>query len=121
MDLLKQKKPNQQQDVDTEGQKEIEDRLRRRYLDRLSQKVKVLRKNLMQRDWEALRTDLRQLVVSGDTFGFKRVTELAQIAALTIPSGRVTKASHLPEAKPAIEALVSAIDDLLIDHSIYRA
>ena len=56
---------------------EINERLRRRYLDRLGERVKKLRKLLVERNWEDLRVECGQLASSGDTFGFSTLTFLA--------------------------------------------
>src|SRR5690349_8635670 len=64
--------------------KEIEDRLRRRYLDRLSQRVKRLRKLLVERNWEELRAECGHLAASGDSFGFSNLTDLAIAAQESI-------------------------------------
>lgn len=104
-----------------ESPKEIEERMKRRFADRLVPRLKLIRKHVVERNWEALRAECDQLAQGGENFGFPTLKDLAIAARDTIPEGKVTKASHLPEAKPAIELLVGSINDILMDHNIHRA
>jgi hypothetical protein len=101
--------------------KEIDDRLRRRYLDRLSQRVKKLRKLTVERNWEELRVECGHLAMSGETFGFENITHLAMIAQSTIPSGRVSRAATPAHAKEATESLIGAVDAILMENAVFRA
>lgn len=101
--------------------KEIDDRLRRRYLDRLGQRVKKLRKLLVERSWEDLRLECGQLASSGETFGFENITALALAAQSTIPQGRVSRAATPLRAKETTDLLIAAIDTILIEYTVSRA
>jgi hypothetical protein len=101
--------------------KEIDDRLRRRYLDRLCQRVKKLRKLLVERNWEELRTECGQLAVSGETFGFENITQLSVAVQATIPPGKVPRAATPLRAKETAETLITAIDSILIEYTVSRA
>jgi hypothetical protein len=101
--------------------KEIDERLRRRYLDRLSQRVKRLRKLLVERSWEELRSECGQLAASGETFGFDNITDLAIAAQFTIPAGKVSRAATPLRAKETAESLINAVDAILIEHAVFRA
>lgn len=103
-----------------EIQREIQERLKRRFLDRLAQRVKRMRKQLLERHWQDLVVECRQLRESGDTFGFERIKNLAQAAEATLPKGEVLRARPLPTARQAVEALITEIDDILTEHSISR-
>lgn len=100
---------------------EIQDRLRKRFLDRLSERLKRIRKELVERNWAILRAECRQIRSSGETFGFPELTVLAVSAEAAIPEGEISKARNLPEAKQAVEALVAGIEGILIEHSLGRA
>jgi hypothetical protein len=95
--------------------KEINDRLRRRYLDRLSQRVKKLRKLLVERNWEDLRMECGQLAASGETFGFEDLTLLSIAAQKSIPSGKLSRAYTPPLAKETTETLIASIDTILMN------
>lgn len=96
---------------------EINDRLRRRYLDRLSQRVKKLRKLLVERNWEELRVECGQLAASGETFGFEDLTFLSIAAQKSIPTGKLSRAYTPMMAKETTETLIAAIDTILINQT----
>lgn len=107
--------------LEPDSPKEIDDRLRRRYLDRLSQRVKKLRKLLVERNWEELRLECGQLASSGETFGFQKLTDLAVAARETIPPGKVARAATPLRAKETTEALIANIDFILLEYTVSRA
>ena len=107
--------------IQPDSPREIDDRLRRRYLDRLSQRVKKLRKLLVERNWEDLRAECSQLASSGENFGFQTLTALAQNAQNSIPTGKISRASTPVRAKESTEALIAAIDSILIEYTVSRA
>lgn len=101
--------------VHEESLKEINERLQRRYLDRLSLRVKKLRKLLAERNWEELRTECTHLAQSGENFGFANLTVLAEEARNAIPRGKIAKAAMPTQAKKSTENLISAVDAILFD------
>ena len=117
MELFKKNIPS----LPPDSPKEIDDRLRRRYLDRLSQRVKRLRKHLVERNWEDLRIECGQLAASGETFGFERLTYLAIAAQNSIPLGKVSRAATPLHAKQNSEMLIAAVDSILMEHTVSRA
>lgn len=92
---------------------EIQERLRRRFLDRLAERVKGLRKSAVDRDWATLREECRHVASGGETHGFARLRELADRAAAEIPPDDVPKSRNLPQARVAAEELIRHIDSLL--------
>jgi hypothetical protein len=96
-----------------ESSAEIEDRLRRRYLDRLTIRVRKMRKHLIDREWNVLRTECAHLKESGQSFRLLQIANLAGSAVEAIPTGAVSKHKALPEARHAVETLISAIDVVL--------
>jgi HPt (histidine-containing phosphotransfer) domain-containing protein len=92
---------------------EIQDRLRKRFLDRLSDRLKRIRRDLIAREWQGLRHECRQLRAGGETFGFRDLSALAGAAESAIPAGETSRARILPEAKQAVEQLVVRIEVLL--------
>lgn len=104
----------------TQNPLEIQERLRKRYLDRLSERMRKMRKELVDRNWNGIRSECRQLRGSGDSFGFPEITQLALDAEKTIPEGDVSRARNLPETRQAVERLITAIDMILIVNTISR-
>ena len=100
---------------------EIEGRLRRGYLTRLSVRVKKLRKLIVEREWEKLRAECAAISSSGDSFGFERVSSLAEQVQRSIPSGKIPRASTPSGTKGFAETLVTAIDSILIENSPTRS
>ncbi len=114
MDILNQRK------LPLNNRNEIESRLRRRYLDRLNLKVKKLRKLVIDRNWEELRSECGQLAHSGEVFGFRKLTHLAHTTQTAIPSGKLFRATTPGSAKESAEALISEADRILIDNRVSR-
>lgn len=100
---------------------DIEDRMRKRYLERLASRVKKIRLLLLERDWEELRQECHQIAQSSEGFGVPTLKELAVQGEESIPPGKVSRASALPDARASIESLLTAIDVLLTNESILRA
>jgi hypothetical protein len=96
---------------------EIEVRLRRGYLDRLSLRVKKLRKLIIERNWEQLREECLALSLSGDTFGFQDVAALASQVQRSIPAGKIPRAATPSRGKEYAESLVSNIESILVENS----
>lgn len=97
---------------------EIQARVRRRYIDRLSQRVRRMRKMLLERNWSELRNEARQIREGGEGFGFSNLTELAAAAERTIPENGASRMRPIPEARQAVESLLIAIDLILAEASV---
>jgi HPt (histidine-containing phosphotransfer) domain-containing protein len=100
-----------------ENPQEIQSRLTRRYLDRLGQKIRKIRLDLLEKNWEALRSECQQLKTSAESFNFKSISLLAATATDLIPEGEVSKLRPLPEARRAVESLIAEIDAVLAEYS----
>jgi hypothetical protein len=97
---------------------EIQARVRRRYVDRLSQRVRRMRKMLLERNWSELRNEARQIREGGEGFGFPHLTELAAAAERSIPETGASRLRPIPEARQAVESLLIAIDLILAEASV---
>ena len=93
--------------------REIEDRLKRRYLDRLAERLKRMRKNLVDRSWSELKSECRQIRLNGEDFGFNELVSLATALEGNIPEGEISRSKPLPEAKIAAEDLLAAVEVVL--------
>jgi hypothetical protein len=94
---------------------EIQARVRRRYVDRLSQRVKRMRRFLLERNWLELKNEARQLREGGEGFGFAQLTRLAATAEQAIPESGMSRIRPLPEARQAIDDLIVAVDLILAE------
>jgi len=99
---------------------EIQYRLRKRFLDRLSTRMLRMRRGLVERDWPILKAECRSISGSGKTFGFENLSALAVEVDHLIPDGEVSRAHGIPEAKKAVEHLILVIDSILIQNQITR-
>lgn len=99
---------------------EIQDRLRKRYLDRLAQRLRKMRKDLVARNWSELKSDCRHLRNNVETFGFSELRELAHSAESAIPTSVVSKAMVPPVAKRSLDALMTAMDKIISAHAFHR-
>lgn len=97
---------------------EIQNRLKKRFLDRLASRIGRIRKELIERNWRELKAECRQIKSGGESFGFPELAHSALTAEITLPEDDQSPAVNAPEAKKAVEHLISAVDELLISHSI---
>lgn len=100
---------------------EIQSRIGRRYIDRLGDKLRRLRKDLQERNWDSLKTESRQLRGSGEAHGFPGLTILATEVEKSIPPGSVSRVRPLPQACKAVEKLIAEIDAILVEKSKQRS
>jgi hypothetical protein len=94
---------------------EIEGKLRRGFISRLSLRVKKLRKLIVERNWENLRDECIGLSTSSYSFGFAELAYLADQVQSSIPLGKIPRAATPTKAKEFAESLVNAIDSLLVE------
>jgi hypothetical protein len=99
---------------------EIQDRLRKRFLERLALRIRKMRRDLAVRDWDSVRTECKQIRESGRKFGFDDLTLLAARAEQLIPRGGVSRAETIPDAKEAVLSLINKIDQILITYFIHK-
>ncbi len=96
---------------------EIQDRLRSRYIDRLFERVRKMRKDLAARNWAALKLECRQLGASGESYGLAALAEQARKVDNLIPETDISKARILPEARAEAEVLIQQLDAYLNTHA----
>lgn len=99
---------------------QIEALLRERYLERMAVRVKKVRALLIDRNWEELRSECGAIATSSESFGLPTLRQLAQQVEESIPPGKISRASALPDARSAVESLLTAMDVLLTDHHLER-
>ena len=94
---------------------EIEARLRRRYLTRLRERARTLRRLLVARLWEDLREECRQIASGAFTFDLPILADLSQCTAKAIPTGRVLRADTPPWVRENAEVLIAAIEAISLE------
>ena len=95
--------------------REIDQKLRKQYLGHLNQKIKKMRRLLVERNWELLRSECSQVASGGATYGFEKLSQLAWEAHHEIPPGKVSRACAPGRAKNKAEGLISAMDAILME------
>ena len=99
-------------------QNEIQERIQRGYLERLDKRIRKMRKLLTERDWHTLRVESIHLKNTAAGFGLPQLTQLAAGLEAAIPEKDISKATPLPNARQAAEALFTAIDQVLVNRTI---
>lgn len=92
---------------------EIQERVRKGYVDRLFQRSQKMRKLCAERDWAKLKLECAHLMQTARSFGFTQIADIAHRVEQAIPPGQVSRATPCPEAREKAESLFSAIDTLV--------
>lgn len=100
---------------------EIQNRLRRRYIDRLAQRLRKMRRDLIARNWNDLKSECIQLKNNVESFGFSELRDLAEKAEESIPTSFLASRALIPsEAKRSLDQLLTEMDRLISVHSFHR-
>jgi HPt (histidine-containing phosphotransfer) domain-containing protein len=91
---------------------EIQERVRKGYINRLHDRVQKMRRNLADRNWQELRQECVHLKTTATTFDLPDLAGLAAKVERAIPESCRSSATGLPEAKEAAENLFSEVDRL---------
>ena len=97
---------------------EIQEHVRRRFLENLERRLRLLRKLYVDRNWIALRSEVHSLAGSAPQFGLGAIADSADRALSFFPPGTLSAARVLPEASRELEALFSTIDTTLVSDKI---
>jgi len=93
---------------------ELQERLRNRYIDRLAERVRKLRRSLASRSWATIKLEARQIAASGATYGCEQIAEIANRVDQLIPEGEISRAKlQIKEARLETEFLIQKIDAFL--------
>jgi hypothetical protein len=93
---------------------ELQERLRNRYIDRLGERVRKLRRALAARHWAAIKLEARQIGASGNAYGCEEIAEIASRLDELIPEGEISRANlQLKDARLETEILIQKIDSFL--------
>lgn len=96
--------------------REIQDRVQSGYIERVSSRLKKMRKQLVDRDWAALKQEASHLAEGAQNFGYTTISEEVQKAVQTLNSSTLTRTSINTEAKLAMENLFKMLDRFLVEH-----
>jgi hypothetical protein len=95
--------------------REIQDRVKSGYIERVSTRLRKMRKQLIDRDWSGLKLEATHLAGGAHQFGYQEVSEEVQKAIEVLNSGTLSRTAINTEAKKAMEALFEKLDRFLVD------
>jgi hypothetical protein len=95
--------------------REIQNRVRSGYIERVTSRLKKMRKQLVDRDWEGLRLEVVHLAEGAQNFGFPSLSEDVNQALEVLKSSALSKTAINTEAKMAMETLFKKLDRFLVE------
>jgi hypothetical protein len=97
--------------------KEIHHRVRSSYIERLSLRLKKMRKQLMDRDWQGLTAEIEHLQEGAQNFGYPDLALQVSKAMTVLKSKPLSKTTINTDAKLAMENLFQNIDRFLVEET----
>lgn len=94
---------------------EIQNRVKSGYIERVSTRLKKMRKQLMDRDWIGLKSEAGHLAEGAQNFGYTDIAGEVQRAIGVLNNRSLTRTAIDPEAKVALEHLFQKLDRFLIE------
>lgn len=97
--------------------REIQNRVKSGYIERVGSRLKKMRKQLIDRDWSGLRTEASHLAEGAQNFGFEDISLEVDRALTVLNTRTLTRTSIDTEAKKAMETLFQKLDRFLINET----
>jgi HPt (histidine-containing phosphotransfer) domain-containing protein len=94
---------------------EIQKRVQHRYIERVSTRLKKMRKLLIDRDWNTLKAEATQLAEGAQNFGFTDLAGDVQKAIEVLNNTHLTRTAIDQEAKSTLETLFKKLDRFLVE------
>ena len=95
--------------------REIQNRVKSGYIERVGTRLKKMRKQLVDRDWPGLKQEANHLAEGAENFGYKDIAEEVQKAISVLNGRTLTRTAVDPAAKNALENLFQRLDRFLVD------
>jgi hypothetical protein len=95
--------------------REIQNRVKSGYIERVTSRLKKMRKQLMDRDWVGLKLEAGHLAEGAQNFGFTGLSEDVNRALEVLNSSALSKTAINTEAKVAMETLFKKLDRFLVE------
>ena len=95
--------------------REIQERVKSGYIERVSTRLKKMRKQFMDRDWTALKQEASHLAEGAQNFGYPTISEEVLKAIDTLNSSQLSRTTINTEAKVAMESLFKKLDRFLVE------
>jgi hypothetical protein len=95
--------------------REIHDRVKSGYIERVSSRLRKMRKQLMDRDWSGLKLEAGHLAEGASHFGYTAISEEVEKALEVLNSRTLSRTAINTEAKAAMENLFRTLDRFLVE------
>ena len=95
--------------------REIQDRVKSGYIERVGSRLKKMRKQLVDRDWTGLKTEAGHLAEGAQNFGYRDIAEEVQRTLGVLNTRTLSRTAIDTEAKVAMENLFKALDRFLVE------
>jgi hypothetical protein len=95
--------------------REIQNRVKSGYIERVSSRLKKMRKQLIDRDWTGLKTEASHLSEGAQNFGFQDIAGEVERVLFILNGKILSRTSIDTEAKNALEGLFQKLDRFLVD------
>ena len=95
--------------------REIQNRVKSGYIERVSTRLRKMRKQLVDRDWMGLKTEAGHLAEGAQNFGYKDISQEVQKVLDVLNTRTLSRTAIDTEAKSAVEHLFQKLDRFLVD------
>ncbi len=95
--------------------REIQNRVKSGYIERVSTRLRKMRKQLVDRDWTGLKTEANHLAEGAENFGYKDISGEVQKVLSVLNTRTLSRTAIDTEAKSAVEHLFQKLDRFLVD------
>ena len=93
--------------------REIQNRVKTGYIERLGLRLKKMRKQLMDRDWTGIKSEANHLAEGAQNFGYPDLAFEVTRALAILNNRNLSKTSIDSEAKKTVEELFQTLDRFL--------
>jgi HPt (histidine-containing phosphotransfer) domain-containing protein len=97
--------------------KEIQERVKSQYIERVGSRLRKMRKLMMDRDWATLKTEAHQLAEGAQNFGYSTLATEVTAALQVLESQSLTRTAIDQPTKVALESLFKRLDRFLVDQN----
>jgi hypothetical protein len=95
--------------------REIQNRVKSGYIERVTSRLKKMRKQLVDRDWAGLKVEAVHLAEGAENFGFTGLCSDVNQALEILNSSVLSRTAINTEAKVAMETLFKKLDRFLVE------
>jgi HPt (histidine-containing phosphotransfer) domain-containing protein len=94
---------------------EIQHRVKSGYIERVNTRLRKMRKQLVDRDWNGLKQEAHHLAEGAKNFGYLEIAAEVEGALGVLHTGTLSRTAINTEAKAALERLFQKLDRFLVE------